>query len=565
MKKKAILVALVAILITVLAIQHQGGKTPIHGQEATIGVYLNGKEILFDTQPILRDNRTMVPFRGIFEALDMEVLWDGTAKKVTATNNDTHLELYLGKKTVYRNSIPSVMDVAPLIIDGRTMVPLRYVAENTGLNVAWDAATRRVLLTSAPEGQKGMDQRKVTSYNVAIILIDFEDTKDDIKALYPTKADIAKRFFDENSVMNTYLREQSYGVFKGLKGEVFGPFTHPLSLEAYSKMDYEAIFETGNKVTIPGFNAEAYDMLVYLYMNDYNANPSAAMGRYDVTINGKKLTTKGIHMGLHIGHHQRDTNYPLTNALKDPHIGQLFEEGSIYETDLKMGQMTAFERTMLHELIHGFGIQTHANAMTNGDKKVERPGTFGTTLNEDYGNSFAIMGTSDFGLSMTSAYRDYLGWYDPSNQKEILEEGTYRLTISPDTVTEGIKSCEIRIPYAYSPLYAIEGHKNEGYFIEVRNSAYKWDTALKHPALSENEKGVMITYTDGYTAYLVDASPSKALVYDFDQDGHKSDYVADKRDVVLKPGETYESKYVTIKVLGAVEKGFDIEVTLRKK
>lgn len=117
-------------------------------KNAVIKVMLNGEKILFDVLPSITDGRTLVPLRAIFEALGAEVEWDSAAQKITAKKDDITVSMQIGNKTLTKNEETVELDVAPTIIDGRTLVPVRAVAEGFNVNVAWDDAAKTVSLST---------------------------------------------------------------------------------------------------------------------------------------------------------------------------------------------------------------------------------------------------------------------------------------------------------------------------------------------------------------------------------------------------------------------------------
>lgn len=114
-----------------------------------IRVKLDGQFLTFDTEPLIVGGRTMVPLRGIFEALGATVLWDNTTRTVTSFNEETIVKCTIGENEMYVNNEVRVMDIAPMIIEGRTLVPARFVAEAFDCDVQWDANNRIVNITSA--------------------------------------------------------------------------------------------------------------------------------------------------------------------------------------------------------------------------------------------------------------------------------------------------------------------------------------------------------------------------------------------------------------------------------
>ncbi len=112
-----------------------------------IKVYLEGSKISFDVQPQIINGRTMVPIRAIFETMGATVTWDDATKTAISTKDGTTVKMTLNSTTEYINNTALEMDVTPVIIDGRTLAPARYVAEAFGYYAGWDAPTKSVLIS----------------------------------------------------------------------------------------------------------------------------------------------------------------------------------------------------------------------------------------------------------------------------------------------------------------------------------------------------------------------------------------------------------------------------------
>ncbi len=114
-----------------------------------ITVTLDGTAIDFaDQAPAIVEGRTLVPLRAIFEALGASVEWDNVTKTVTSEKDGVSISLTIGSNTLFKNDEAKELDVPAQILNGRTMVPARAIAEAYGVEVAWDAATRTVVLTT---------------------------------------------------------------------------------------------------------------------------------------------------------------------------------------------------------------------------------------------------------------------------------------------------------------------------------------------------------------------------------------------------------------------------------
>lgn len=143
-------VAAGAILMLVMAVSLVFTATVARAEADPVYVTLDGRELALDVPGEVREGRTLVPFRALFEALQAKVVWDPDAQTVTAEQGEDSLVLTIGSQVVeWRGSLIKV-DAPPIIVNGRTLVPLRLVAQAMGLHVRWDPSTRTVHLESSP-------------------------------------------------------------------------------------------------------------------------------------------------------------------------------------------------------------------------------------------------------------------------------------------------------------------------------------------------------------------------------------------------------------------------------
>jgi hypothetical protein len=112
--------------------------------------YVDGGIRTMDTAPIIKDSRTVLPIRYVVEPLGGEVFWDNVDKMVTITMGSDIIKLWIGNNTANVNGTnvfidPENANVMPIIIPpGRTMLPLRFIAENLGCDVSWLAGPKEV-------------------------------------------------------------------------------------------------------------------------------------------------------------------------------------------------------------------------------------------------------------------------------------------------------------------------------------------------------------------------------------------------------------------------------------
>jgi len=91
------------------------------------------------TTPVIVNSRTLVPIRAIIEAMEGKILWEQNTQKITIELSDKIIELIIGSNIAYVNDEQKELDTAPEIINGRTLLPIRFISENLGYNVDWNA------------------------------------------------------------------------------------------------------------------------------------------------------------------------------------------------------------------------------------------------------------------------------------------------------------------------------------------------------------------------------------------------------------------------------------------
>ncbi len=110
-----------------------------------ITVKVNGEKIAFpDQKPVILNQRTLVPLRGVFDSLHFTVTWDDATRSAKISNSLKDITITENNNKIISNTKTIETDVAPQIINGRLMIPLRAVAESADVQVEWDSATKTV-------------------------------------------------------------------------------------------------------------------------------------------------------------------------------------------------------------------------------------------------------------------------------------------------------------------------------------------------------------------------------------------------------------------------------------
>ena len=116
--------------------------------EQNIMLVLNGEKVNCDVPPRIVNDRTLIPVRALFEDMGAKVSWDESKKSVTINYDNTEIILKADSKVAYVNGNTKILDVAATIINSRTMIPVRFIAESFGCEVNWDEKTKTVSVTA---------------------------------------------------------------------------------------------------------------------------------------------------------------------------------------------------------------------------------------------------------------------------------------------------------------------------------------------------------------------------------------------------------------------------------
>ena len=109
-------------------------------------IEFDGNILGFDVPPIIEDSSTLVPMRFLFEQMGADVEWDSETQTATATLDNTVVTFSIDNINAEVNKTSATMDVPARLINGKTMVPLRFLSENMGYDVDWDADSRTAII-----------------------------------------------------------------------------------------------------------------------------------------------------------------------------------------------------------------------------------------------------------------------------------------------------------------------------------------------------------------------------------------------------------------------------------
>jgi len=134
-------------------------------EELEVTVFVDNVQLEFDVNPIIENGRTLVPMRYIFEALGAKVEWIDESQTAIATKAETKIEITVNSTEMIKNGEIITLDVPAKLLNDRTLVPVRAVSEGLGAKVEWDEELFRVIITSDSEnfGEKEVSSSAETN------------------------------------------------------------------------------------------------------------------------------------------------------------------------------------------------------------------------------------------------------------------------------------------------------------------------------------------------------------------------------------------------------------------
>ena len=118
--------------------------------DITIGTFVDGVDVDYEKYdsvlPQIKNGTTLVPVRAVTEAFDAAVTWNGEDRTVTVKSGDNEIVLKIESAKAIVNGEEKELTAAPEIVEGRTIVPVRFIAQALGMDVEWDDASRTIII-----------------------------------------------------------------------------------------------------------------------------------------------------------------------------------------------------------------------------------------------------------------------------------------------------------------------------------------------------------------------------------------------------------------------------------
>jgi N-acetylmuramoyl-L-alanine amidase len=188
---------------------------------------VNGKSIDMRVPPVIIQGRTLVPAREVFEALGATVTWDPTIQLVTVSSNEKIIQLLIDSNRVKVNRETVFLDVAPQILSGRTLIPLRFVGESLGATVGWHPEEMKISIQQ--NNEEVMSEFEGLHYEI--------QDKEWITITIPNVTQYQKMFLPPNNINSYRLVMDLMNTFTKKEPAKIELDAYPLTAIRYNPLD----------------------------------------------------------------------------------------------------------------------------------------------------------------------------------------------------------------------------------------------------------------------------------------------------------------------------------------
>jgi len=385
--KKALSIVLLILLMTVTV-----------SAETDITISLNDELMMLEEPAVIVEGRTLIPVKFIFEPLGLDVTWNGETRTATGSKEGLKIEMDIDSTTAYVNGQAVELDVAATIINDRTYVPLRFVAESTGAIVTWHGETRHI----------GIEYIVDQSYEEL-----FKDIYADVN--------------DEDGPNMPVIREQYHDILE----QILSLKEKYLGSETQIKLDLIALASSGGLVLEETLTLEE----IFLQMHNYKLNQHQALindlqAKYDVYSfdNGDKYYGDFYLNQMNgLGYYDFETGGALLgqfeNNMRNGYLSEIYDLG--YEYSLFVDNQPIGMRFSYTEVSEGYilGVTYYGE---NGRQGISQQMTFDQNNSKLHDAYYTYRDNESTGLEYVQ-YREGYELFDRGNiEKDVV------LRIDPD-------------------------------------------------------------------------------------------------------------------------------------
>lgn len=248
---------------------------------ANVEVQLNGEILDFTDSEgnkvnaqIIND-RTMVPLRKIFEELGCKIIWNANTRSVMATKDNKQVVLQIDNREAskFENGIEQKikLDVAPMIVNDRTLVPLRFIAESLGKQVGWDASSYTAVIIDYDYFSNLIKKENLNLYNM------LTSKSDNVSfSIIRNYTDSSNSLNSNSATINGTITKSAEISNVNLTFEGTNELINEIKKEGWNNISYNAKYDE-NRILVNSQN-ETFAKMIGLDVNTYNDFTSETLG-----------------------------------------------------------------------------------------------------------------------------------------------------------------------------------------------------------------------------------------------------------------------------------------------
>ena len=302
------------LLILILSAPVFAAEISAVTRQEEIPVYLEGERLLFDVPPVISDGRILTPVRAVSEALEAEVLWEDGSKTVKILSESKEISFCIGEKTVVVDGEEKEIDVSAQIIESRTFVPMRALAEALELEVSWDDETKTASLSL----------KKPLKEDYIIPVTYYAKSEAFEGCVIACKTMVLSNYFGREYTFEEVLEKNGGGVYSNWGEE----FCDGVSWQIIMDGELSLKEESGD------FAASEYTAYEKLYMIAENINDSSgiiAQFAKDGKTHGVVITGFTAEGELIVCDPDTKSENPKNTLIKDSALAKMFDLGNTDE------------------------------------------------------------------------------------------------------------------------------------------------------------------------------------------------------------------------------------------
>ena len=395
-------------LSVIIAIMMLVASFSVVSAEEGIKVTIDGKAQSYDVMPIIENGRTLVPMRAIFESLGADISWDDATKTVTGKKADISVSLQIGNTSAKVGDKEVTLDVPAKILEGRTLVPVRFISEALGCKVDWEDATKTVIINTSSDMTKPSVKALVSDFHRPVPTT-FEKSNDLNDLYYFLEPDVSKNdaMYDkvkgqgevvcttEKFVKKFHVQGPEYGTAEVI--DVEGqPFSKALKITCTSVPKNSASFIIKTAATPeknPGDGVKKEDVMLLAFRARCVSGGSAdGVGQIQVQVEHPTSYKKALFSKAQIPKEWTIIYMPITGVDNATSIGI---RGGFYEQVIELGGIEIINmgegfdvNTLPSTVAYDIGFKDGQQWRIDANKRIEniRKGDFTVVVKDKEGN-----------------------------------------------------------------------------------------------------------------------------------------------------------------------------------